>query len=74
MFISHKNNTIQTIQETEWECRRISKGLTMPEYWAWLETIKDSDGVITYPSEDFTILYINDENIAERLVQLSAPS
>ena len=71
MFISHKNNTIQTIQETEWECRRISKGLTMPEYWAWLETIKDSDGVPDYSSETgYTIVECTDENIEERFTQL----
>ena len=71
MIISHKNNTIQTIQETEWECRRISKGLTMPEYWAWLETIKDSDGVPDYSSETgYTIVECTDENIEERFTQL----
>ena len=71
MFISHKNNTIQTIQVTEWECRRISKGLTMPEYWAWLETIKDSDGVPDYSSETgYTIVECTDENIEERFTQL----
>ena len=72
MFISHKNNTIQTIQETEWECRRISKGLTMPEYWAWIETITSDDDppVVTYPSEDFTIVECTDEDVPARLVQL----
>ena len=70
MFISHKSNVIQQITETEWDCRCKSKGMSKPEYWAWEETIKDSDGVITYPSEDFTILHINDENIAKRLEQL----
>ena len=72
MFISHKNNTIQTIQETEWECRRISKGLTMPEYWAWIDTITSDDDppVVTYPSEDFTIVECTDEDVPARLVQL----
>ena len=72
MFISHKNNTIQTIQETEWECRRISKGLTMPEYWAWIETITSDDDppVVTYPSEDFTIVECTEEDVPARLVQL----
>ncbi len=40
MFISHKNNVIQHIRDQEWNCRRMSKGMTMPEYWAWEETIK----------------------------------
>ena len=43
------------ISELEWDCRRNTKGQTKAEYWAWLETITDSDGVIKYPSEDFTI-------------------
>ena len=38
MFISHKSNVIQHIHELEWNCRRKSKGMTKPEYWAWIET------------------------------------
>ena len=45
MFISHKSNVIQSIHEVKWQCRRLVKGLDKPEYWAWEETIKDSDGV-----------------------------
>ena len=71
MYISHKSNVLQTVHETEWQCRRMSKGMEKAEYWAWEETIKDSDGVITYPSEDFTIVECTDENVQERLVQLS---
>ena len=71
MFISHKNNVIQHIHELEWNCRRKSKGLTKPEYWAWLETITDADGVVTYPSEDFAIVECTDEDVQARLVQLS---
>ena len=70
MFISHKSNVIQQVHESEWQCRRRSKGMTKPEYWAWEETIKDSDGVITYPSEDFTIVECTDENVQTRLVEL----
>ena len=71
MFISHNNNVIQHIHELEWNCRRKSKGLTKPEYWAWLETITDADGVVTYPSEDFAIVECTDEDVQSRLVQLS---
>ena len=39
MYISHKNNVIQYIHETEWNCRRKTKGLSGTEYWAWIETI-----------------------------------
>ncbi len=43
----------------------------MPEYWAWLETIKDSDGVPDYSSETgYTIVECTDENIEERFTQL----
>ena len=45
MFISHKSNVIQHIHESEWQCRKMTKGMNKPEYWAWEETIKDSDGV-----------------------------
>ena len=72
MFIAHKSNVLQTVHEQEWQCRRNSKGLNKSEYWAWIETITDSDGVITYPSETFTIVEVDvtDEAVESRLVQL----
>ena len=71
MFISHKSNVIQHIRDTEWQCRRKSKGMTKPEYWAWIATITSGDPpVITYPSEDFTIVECTDEDVGKRLVQL----
>ena len=70
MYISHKSNVIQQIHETEWQCRRLSKGQSKPEYWTWLETITDSDGVVTYPSEDFTIVECTDEDVFARFAQL----
>ena len=70
MFISHKSNIIQQIHETEWQCRRMSKGLDKSEYFAWVKTITDSDGVITYPSEDFTIVEWLDEDTQTRYCQL----
>ena len=57
MFISHKNNVIQHIHESEWQCRRLAKGLNKSEYLAWEETIKDSDGVADYSGEtDYSII------------------
>ena len=50
MFVSHKSNTIQYIHELEWQCRRMSKGMDKPEYWAWLETVS-TDGVTDYSGE-----------------------
>ena len=71
MFISHKSNVIQQIHEVEWQCRRITKGLNKSEYWAWEETIKDSDGVPDYSGETgYTIVKCTDENVESRLAQL----
>ena len=70
MYISHKSNVLQQVHETEWQCRRLSKGLDKSEYWTWLATITDEDGVITYPSEDFTIVECTDEDVWTRLAQL----
>ena len=73
MFISHKSNTLLKIADTEWECRRLSKGMTKPDYWAWIATITSGDPPkVTYPSEDFTIIEIQDENVSERLSQLDS--
>ena len=72
MFISHKSNVIQQIHETEWQCRRNTKGLSKPEYWAWEEPIKDSDGVPDYSGESgYTIVECTDENVEARLGQLN---
>jgi len=70
MYISHKSNVIQQVHETEWQCRRLSKGLNKSEYWTWIATITDSDGEVTYPSEDFTIVECLDEDVYTRLAQL----
>jgi hypothetical protein len=74
MYISHKSNVLQQVHETEWQCRRNSKGLDKSEYWTWLATIttQDDDGhdVVTYPSEDFTIVECTDEDVQARLNQL----
>jgi hypothetical protein len=75
MYISHKNNVLQRVDETEWNCRRKSKGLTKTEYWTWIASIttQDENGhdVVTYPSEDFTIVECTDEGVEGRLKQLS---
>ena len=74
MYISHKSNVLQTVNEVEWQCRRKAKGQNKSEYWTWLATIttQDDDGndVITYPSEDFTIVECTDEDVQARLSQL----
>ena len=70
MYISHKSNVLHTVHETEWQCRRNSKGLDKAEYWTWIATITDADGVVTYPSETFTIVKCTDEDVQARLRQL----
>ena len=73
MFISHKSNTLLKIADTEWDCRRQSKGMSKPAYWSWIATITSGDPPkVTYPSEDFTILEINDENVSMRLSELDS--
>ena len=72
MFISHKSNVIQQVAQDEWQCRRRAKGLSGSEYWTWIESITSGDPpVVTYPSEDFTIVECTDEDVQARLVQLS---
>ena len=72
MYISHKNNIIQNVHELEWRCRRDTKGLNSSEYWTWIETITDSDGVIDYSGETgYTIVECTDEDVNARLAQLN---
>ena len=73
MFISHKSNVLQTYHDTEWQCRRLVKGLNKSEYWAWEETITSGDPpVVDYSGETgYTIVECADENVEARLVQLS---
>ena len=72
MFISHKSNVLQTYHDTEWQCRRLVKGLNKSEYWAWEETITSGDPpVVDYSGETgYTIVECTDEDVQARLVQL----
>ena len=73
MFISHKSNVLQSFHETEWQCRRMSKGITKPEYWAWLDSVTSGDPpVVDYSGETgYVIVECTDEDVQARLVQLS---
>ena len=73
MFISHKSNVIQQVHEIEWQCRRMSKGQTKPEYWTWLDSVTSGDPpVVDYSGETgYTIVECTDEDVQTRLVQLS---
>ena len=71
MFISHKSNVIQQIEGVEWQCWRMTKGLSTSQYWAWLESVT-TDGVPDYSGETgYTIVECRDEDVNARLVQLS---
>jgi hypothetical protein len=60
MFIATKNTKVISIQELEWECRRIAKGIDKPSYWTWLESVttEDENGHKTYDfsGEDYEIV------------------
>ena len=72
MYISHKSNVLQTFHETEWQCRRNTKGLNKPEYWTWLDSVTSGDPpVADYSGETgYTIVECTDEAVQARLVQL----
>ena len=60
MYISHKSNVIQSIEDTEWQCRRVAKEMSLTEYWTWLESVtsEDENGLKTYDfsGEDYEIV------------------
>ena len=72
MYISHKSNVLQTVHETEWQCRRKVKGLNKSEYWAWLDTVTSGDPPVADFSGEtgYTIVECTDEDVQARLVQL----
>ena len=72
MYISHKSNVLQHIHETEWQCRRMTKGQNKSEYWVWLESVTSGDPpVADYSGESgYTIVECTDEDVEARLVQL----
>ena len=72
MFISHKNNVIQEIREVEWDCRRVTKGMTKPEYWAWLDSVTSGDPPVVDLSGEtgYVIVECTDEDVQGRLSQL----
>jgi len=72
MYISHKSNILQTVHETEWQCRRNSKGLNKFEYWTWLASVTSGDPPVVDLSGEtgYTIVKCTDENVQARLSQL----
>ncbi len=72
MYLSHKSNVIQYHHETEWQCRRVTKGMSLPEYWTWLDSVTSGDPpVVDYSGETgYTIVECTDEDVQARLAQL----
>ena len=72
MYISHKSNVLQTVHETEWQCRRLVKGQNKSEYWAWLDSVTSGDPpVADYSGETgYVIVECTDEDVRARIVQL----
>ena len=60
MFIATKDKKVIAIQEVEWQCRRRAKGISVSEYWTWLESVttEDENGFKTYDfsGEDYEII------------------
>ena len=72
MFIAYKKsgNNLIAGRGTEWQCRMTAKEIDLTAYKTWVSTITDADGVITYPSETFTIVKVTDEEVGTRISQL----
>jgi hypothetical protein len=72
MYISHKANVLQTVHETEWQCRRKAKGLDKSEYWTWLASVTSGDPPVVDLSGEtgYTIVECTDEDVSVRLTQL----
>ena len=76
MYISHKSNVLQHIHETEWQCRRNTKGQTKAEYWVWLDSVTTVAGDPPVTTVDlsgetgYVIVECTDEDVQARLNQL----
>ena len=72
MFISHKSNVLQQVHQTEWDCRRVTKGMTKPEYWAWLDSVTSGEPPVVDLSGEtgYVIVECTDEDVWARLSQL----
>ena len=75
MYISHKSNVLQQVHETEWQCRRNTKGQTKAEYWVWLDSITSGDPpVADYSGETGYVIVeclSDDEDVQTRMRELA---
>ena len=63
MFIAVKDSKVTAIHETEWQCRRLAKGLDKSAYWTWLDSVTTVTGTppdevnpFDYSGEDYEII------------------
>ena len=76
MYISHKSNVLQTVHETEWQCRRKVKGLDKSEYWTWLDSVTSVAGDPPVTTVDlsgetgYVVVECTDEDVQARMIQL----
>ena len=59
MYIATKDTKVIAIQEIEWECRMNAKGISITEYWSWLESVTTVTG--TSPDEFKTVDYSGED-------------
>ena len=60
------------MHETEWQCRRNTKGQTKAEYWVWLDSVTSGDPPeADYSGETgYVIVECTDEDVQARMIQL----
>ena len=67
------------MHETEWQCRRNTKGQTKAEYWTWLDSVTSGDpgaGVPSVTTVDlsgetgYLVVECTDEDVQARMIQL----
>ena len=57
MFLAIKDTKILSIEDTDWECRRMAKGVSLSEYWTWLESVTSGDPPVSdFSGEDYEIV------------------
>ena len=73
MYISHKSNVLQAVHETEWQCRKRTKGQSKAEYWTWLTSVTSGDPPVVDLSGEtgYTIVECTDEDVQKRINQLN---
>ena len=71
MYIAHKSNIIIAYHSEEWQCRRMAKSFDKQQYFSWLKSVTDSEGVVDLSGETgYKIVECSDEDVSTRIGQL----